>query len=102
MSEDRPAKLVSQDADAEKAPNPRQHYDSPEELREDVNLDIEVRHHLLTEWKQDLDRRLESEAEGMSASDPISEEREARLAAELRRVCTALDALTAEIAARPQ
>lgn len=97
MSEDRPAQAVSQDANADKAPNPRKHYDSPEELREDVNLDLATRKHLLEEWKQDLDRRLESEAEGISASDPISQEREARLAAELRRVGTALEELIAEL-----
>ena len=41
--------------------------------------------------KQDLDRRLESESEGMSASDPMSASREAKLAAETRRVSKALE-----------
>lgn len=96
MSEDRPAQAVTRDAEDEKAPNPRRHYDSPEELREDVNLNPAAREDLLKEWKHDLDRRLEAESEGMSASDPISQEREARLASELRRVCAALDDLVAE------
>lgn len=95
MSEDRPAQAVSQDEHDEKAPNPRRHYDSPEKLSEDINLDLEARENLLTEWKHDLDRRLEAESEGMSASDPISQEREARLAGELRCVCTALDDVVA-------
>lgn len=94
MSEDRPAKAVVEDSDAERAPHPRKHYDSPEELCEDINLDLATRENLLKEWKQELDRRLESESEGMSASDPISQEREARLASELRRVSNALEKLS--------
>lgn len=96
MSENRPAKAVIKDANAEQAPDPRRHYDSPEELREDINLELATREDLLKEWKQDLDRRLEAESEGMSVSDPISQEREARLAAELRRVCRALDEIVGE------
>ncbi|MCJ8156615.1 hypothetical protein [Sphingomonas sp. LaA6.9] len=96
MSEDRPAKEVTKDAEAERAPHPRKHYDSPEQLCEDINLDLVTREDLLKEWKQDLDRRLEAESEGMSASDPISQEREARLAGELRRVSNALEKVGSE------
>jgi hypothetical protein len=91
-----PAEAVSKDAAAEKAPDPRRHYASPEDLREDIDLDLETREELLRQWKQDLDQRLEAEAEGMSASDPISQEHEARLASEERRVSKALDEIVTE------
>lgn len=91
-----PADKVAADAEAEKAPNPRRHYPSPEDLREDIELDLATREELLREWRTDLDRRLESEAEGMSASDPMSAEKEARLANEHKRVSSALEAVVAE------
>jgi hypothetical protein len=91
-----PSQAVNEDAATEKAPDPRRHYSSPEELREDIELDIETREELLRQWKKDLDQRLEAEAEGMSASDPISQEQEARLAAEHRRVSKALDDILAD------
>ena len=72
------------------APDPRRDYASPEDLREDIALDLTERERLLREWKHDVERQLESEAEGMSASDPIAAEREAQLAAEVRRVNKAL------------
>ena len=93
-----PAQAVNDDAAAEKAPDPRRHYASPEDLREDIDLDIETREELLRQWKQDLDQRLEAESEGMSASNPISHEKEARLASEHRRVSKALEEITS---ARP-
>ena len=92
-----PSEKVQQDADNEKAPDPRRHYDSPEDLREDVELDLATRESLLREWKQDIDRRLESESEGMSASDPISASREAKLAAEQRRVSKALEQVSGDL-----
>lgn len=91
-----PADKVIEDAGRAKAPDPRRHYASPEDLREDIDLDLETREGLLREWRADLDRRLESEAEGMSASDPMSAEKEARLANEHKRVSSALEALVAE------
>lgn len=91
-----PADKVADDADREKAPDPRRHYSSPEDLREDIDLDLETREDLLREWRAELDRRLESEAEGMSASDPMSAEKEARLANEHKRVTTALETIVAE------
>lgn len=84
------ADAIAVDAEQDQAPNPRRHYRSPEELCEDVALDLATREELLREWKQDVQRMLESESEGMSASDPISAERESRLAAEMRRVMDAL------------
>lgn len=91
-----PADAVSRDAKAERAPDPRQHYGSPEELREDVNVDLAEREELLRQWKLDLDNRLAAEAEGMSASDPMRAETEARLAAEARRVTKALEDIVSE------
>lgn len=91
-----PAGKVVADAETAKAPNPRRHYSSPEDLREDIELDLATREELLREWRTDLDRRLESEAEGMSASDPMSAEKEARLANEHKRVSSALEAVVAE------
>lgn len=92
-----PAQAVGNDAATDKAPDPRRHYSSPEDLREDIDLDLETRRQLLTEWAKDLDQRLAAEAEGMSASDPISEEKESRLANEHRRVNRALEEISSEL-----
>ena len=50
--EKHPSEKVLRDANDEKAPDPRRHYDSPEDLREDVELDLATRESLLREWKQ--------------------------------------------------
>ena len=89
-----PAQAVAHDEDADKAPDPRRHYASPEDLREDGLLTLDEREHLLQQWRLDLDRRIESESEGMSASDPMSTEQESRLANEARRVNAALEEIT--------
>lgn len=94
-----PADEVARDEHGDKAPNPRRHYGSPEELREDPKLDAAQREELLRQWKLDLDNRLAAEAEGMSAADPIGEDKEGRLAAEARRVAKALEEIVAERAA---
>jgi hypothetical protein len=96
IAETAPSQAVTQDAAADKAPDPRRHYSSPEELAEDIDLDRDTREELLRQWQKDVDQRLEAESEGMSASDPISEELEARLAGEHRRVNKALEEITAE------
>ncbi len=96
-SEKHPSEKVQRDADNEKAPDPRRHYDSPEDLREDVDLDLATRESLLREWKQEIDQRLEAESEGMSASDPMSASREAKLAAESRRVSKALEQVSEDL-----
>ncbi len=89
-SRGKPADSVGADAAGGKAPDPRRHYDSPEDLRDDINLGLAEREELLRQWKQDIDRRLESEAEGMSAQDPMSQDKESRLASEERRVSALL------------
>jgi hypothetical protein len=89
-----PSAAIEGDAANDKAPDPRRHYRSPEELVEDVNLDLAQREELLREWKADLQARLEAESEGMSASDPISPDNESRLSSEARRVNDALASVT--------
>lgn len=81
-----PAMLVMEDA----TPNPRKHFDTPADLLADPGLANSEKQALLTEWDSELDGRLNAESEGMSASDPISAKREARLADEARSVKTAL------------
>jgi hypothetical protein len=95
-STETPSLAVDEDAQAVKAPDPRRHYDSPEDLREDIDLPLDRREELLRQWQKDLDQQLTAESEGMSASDPISQEKEARLASEQRRVSKALEAIVAE------
>lgn len=77
------------------APNPRKHFDTPEALLADPRLADSDKQALLTEWDSELDGRLNAESEGMSASDPISAKREARLADEAGKVKTALAEATA-------
>jgi DNA-directed RNA polymerase specialized sigma24 family protein/CheY-like chemotaxis protein len=86
MAADAPAMLVAED----EAPNPRKHFDTPEALLADLTLSDVEKQSLLTEWDSEMDGRLNAESEGMSASDPISARREARLADEAGHVKTAL------------
>lgn len=93
MTNQKPSAQVAQDSQDVKAPDPRRHYDTPEQLASDEHVEADEKRALLIEWKQDLEQRIEAEAEGMSASDPISSERESKLAAELKSVTKALDQL---------
>jgi CheY-like chemotaxis protein len=79
-------------------PNPRKHFDTPEALIADPDLKADEKQALLTEWDSELDGRLNAEAEGMSASDPISARKEGRLADEAGHVKTALTAINEKIA----
>ena len=79
-------------------PNPRKHFDTPEALVADPELKADEKQALLTEWDSELDGRLNAEAEGMSASDPISARKEGRLADEAGHVKTALAAINEKIA----
>jgi CheY-like chemotaxis protein len=79
------------------APNPRKHFDTPEALLADPELKVDEKHALLMEWDSELDGRLNAEAEGMSASDPISARKEGRLADEAGHVKTALTEITEKI-----
>ena len=95
--DDLPSEAVQQDSVEDKAPNPRKHYDSPEALAEDVDLDLATREALLLEWKYDLTQQLEAESEGMGAPASSGASQNARLAAESRRVSQAHDAVLAEL-----
>ena len=86
MAASAPAILVMDDD----TPNPRKHFDTPQALLADSALADGEKEALLTEWDSELDGRLNAESEGMSASDPISAKREARLADEAGMVKSAL------------
>ena len=90
MNTQSPAQAIKVDDEKSRAPNPRRHYSSPEDLLEDIDLDMAQRETLLQQWRDEVDAELAAELEGMSASDPIAAETEALLAAEARRVNEAL------------
>ncbi|MEJ6010543.1 hypothetical protein [Novosphingobium aquae] len=92
MTDMTPADAIKLDETSDRAPDPRKHYASPEDLLEDIDLNPAERSALLTQWKDEVDSQLAAEAEGMSASDPIRAEAEAKLAGEARRVNEALQA----------
>ena len=75
-------------------PNPRKHFDTPEQLLADPDLTDDEKQALLTEWDSEMDGRLSAESEGMSASDPISHATEAQLADEATHVKSALIDIT--------
>lgn len=64
------------------ADNPRQTYQTPANILTDAKLNREQKVKLLKSWKNDVDSRLEAQAEGMGQSDPMSAENEADLADE--------------------
>lgn len=88
-----PAMLVMEDD----VPNPRKHFDTPEALLADPGLEDSQKKELLTEWDSEMDGRLNAESEGMSAADPISAKREARLADEAGKVKSALTTVLGKI-----
>jgi CheY-like chemotaxis protein len=81
----------------EEVPNPRKHFDTPGALLADPGLANEEKAALLTEWDSEIDGRLNAESEGMSASDPISAGREARLAEEAGKVKSALTDVSGKV-----
>jgi CheY-like chemotaxis protein len=86
MAASAPALLAMEDD----VPNPRKHFETPAALLADTGLADGEKAALLTEWDSEMDGRLNAESEGMSASDPISAKREARLADEAGKVKSAL------------
>ncbi|RDV06120.1 response regulator [Sphingorhabdus pulchriflava] len=88
--------LAADQAIGDDVPNPRKHFDTPEILLADPGLSDDQKQSLLTEWDSEMDGRLNAEAEGMSASDPMSTRKEARLADEAGKVKTALTELAAK------
>ncbi len=81
-----PAVLMMDEA----SPNPRKHFDTPEALLADPELNDDEKQALLTEWDSEVDARLNAESEGMGVSDPMSARKEGRLASEAADVKTAL------------
>lgn len=79
------------------APDPKRQFASPEMLMADESLSDAEKHALLQEWDLELDHRLNAEAEGMSASDPIKGRYEARMADEATRVKSCLNELNAKL-----
>lgn len=92
-----PAAKVADDDANDRAPHPRRHFTSPDLLVADASLTDAEKLALLQEWDLDLDNRLKAEAEGMSASDPISERKEAKLAEESARVKRTITELAGRI-----
>ncbi len=72
-------------------------YDSPTDIINDNSLPDSEKKKLLEGWKMDLDSRLYAESEGMSKSDPISAQEEARLAEHEQLVSQALDSLNEKL-----
>ncbi len=83
------------------APNPRQDFDSPKDVIYEVDMTASEKVALLTDWDLDLENRLKAEEEGMSASDPISSQREAKLAEESAAAKSALAEMVATISENP-
>jgi len=75
------------------APDPRERFGSPEMLIAYDGMDDPAKMALLEQWHLDLDNRLKAEEEGMSASDPMRQTQESRLADEAARVKDCLMAL---------
>jgi hypothetical protein len=85
---------LAQDAQPERAPNPKRQFDSPELLIADEQLSDADKLDLLREWDLEIDNRLKAEEEGFSASDPIRSRHEAAIADESARVKSALTEIT--------
>lgn len=87
------ASKVARDEMRDRSPNAKRHFQSPELLMADPSLSETEKLALLQDWDLELSNRLKAEEEGMSASDPIGERQEARLADEAARVKTLLTEL---------
>ena len=96
-----PSEAVKQDSVAGHAPDPQKHYDSPQSLAEDQDLDPAAREALLTEWRYDLEQRLDAEAEGMGSADTAVTPDMSGLSAELGSVASAQGIAADEAAPTP-
>lgn len=76
-----------------KTADPRKEYQTPANILSDENLDHDTKLELLESWQSDINHMLNSESEGMSSEDPISAEREAKLADEALLVSKAIETL---------
>jgi len=84
------ARDVAAQALGSAVPDPRKQFETPEHLLDADGLSDPEKRALLEEWGSEMAGRLDAEAEGMSAADPISAGHEGRLADEASRVKTAL------------
>ena len=66
------------------ADHPRETYQTPANVVSDDDLSSKQKIDILQYWKTDIDARLRAQGEGMGGSDPISAEKEAGLADEMR------------------
>lgn len=66
------------------ADHPRETYQTPANVLCDDELSNKQKIDILQYWKMDVDARLRAQGEGMGGSDPISAEKEAGLAEEMR------------------
>ena len=92
-----PATRIIEDEGKDRAPDPQRHFESPEMLLADTTVPDDKKRELLYEWDLELDNRLNAESEGMSISDPISSQNEAKLADTAARVKSSLAELTARM-----
>lgn len=92
-----PADHIVTDDLENRAPDPRRHYASPEDLREDVDIDLASREQLLCQWKDEVDSELAASAEGMGSVEPHAGDNDGRLAAEARRVGAVLAEVRADL-----
>lgn len=66
------------------ADHPRETYQTPANVVSDDDLSSKQKVDILQYWKTDVDARLRAQGEGMGGSDPISAEKEAGFADEMR------------------
>ncbi len=75
---------VSDTLNKSEADHPRQTYQTPANVVSDNDLSSKQKIDILQYWKADVEARLRAQDEGMGGSDPISAEKEAGLADEMR------------------
>ena len=77
-------------------PIPQGDFKTPGQIAEHPGLSDDQKLELLGKWKLDLERQLESESEGMSASDPMGSRTEADLSEQLRLLTDAIGSVQAK------
>jgi hypothetical protein len=74
-------------------PIPQGDFKTPSQIAEHPGLTNDQKMELLGKWKYDLERQLESESEGMSASDPIGARTGGDLSEQLRLLTNAMNSV---------
>ena len=80
-------------AEGHSLPDPRTEYDTPKQVLDDQALSDPEKREKLEHWVGEVDRRLESESEGMGAGEPLHPRVEADLAHEATEASNALRSL---------